>query len=395
MKQDCLHTILSLTEYVPMRFTPDTISAALGETLWRKYSSQVAVDFPTPKTDGKWQLTAQGWVGFIPCSKEFGIALKPKVELGNFFHMLEYAYSLKSFQFLEGLMDCKSLEDFYERLANVLARRVLDRGRKGFYRTYIQEADNLPFIKGRLNVRQTIQRPWDVTLPCDYEEHTADIEENQILAWTLSRIAQSGMCTEKVLPTVRRAYHALRGLASTIPYKACDCIGRLYNRLNDDYHPLHALCRFFLEHSGPSHEFGDRKMLPFLVNMERLYELFVAEWLKAHLPPNLGLRVQEKMDVGENHALSFKIDLVLYDPLSWKTICVMDTKYKRPETPSPEDVAQIVTYAEMKNCEKAMLVYPAPVPTPLNEYVGKIQIRSMTFSLGGDLEQAGQGFLDQ
>jgi 5-methylcytosine-specific restriction enzyme subunit McrC len=46
--------------------------------------------------------------------------------------MLEYAYQLKSksFRFLEGLIDCQSLEDFYSQLAYLLARRILDRGRK-------------------------------------------------------------------------------------------------------------------------------------------------------------------------------------------------------------------------------------------------------------------------
>jgi 5-methylcytosine-specific restriction enzyme subunit McrC len=389
-------SILSLTENEHKRFPPATISPDLGEILWRNYSNQVTVDFPTPKTGGQWQLTAQGWVGFIPCSPELGIALKPKVDLENLFRMLEYAYRLESFHFLEGLADCKTLEDFYERLANVLARRVLDRGRKGFYHAYVPEADDLPFLKGRLNVRQTIRRPWDVRLPCDYHEHTADIVENQILCWTLSRIAQSGLCTERVSPTVRRAYHALRGLATIVPFKPCDCIGRLYNRLNEDYHRLHALCRFFLEHTGPSHESGDRKVLPFLVNMARLYELFVAEWLKAdHLPNDFFLKVQEKVEVGKEQAMTFKIDLVLYNRSSEKALCVLDTKYKAHESPDQDDVAKVVAYAEMKECTKAFLVYPTHLQKGVDASFGKIQVRSMTFSLSGDLEQSGQLFLTE
>jgi 5-methylcytosine-specific restriction enzyme subunit McrC len=91
--------VLSLTEYVPQRLPKEYISESLGETLWRKYSNQISVDFPSPKTEGQWQLTSQGWVGFIPCTSELGISLKPKVELQNLFRMLEYAYKLKSFEF--------------------------------------------------------------------------------------------------------------------------------------------------------------------------------------------------------------------------------------------------------------------------------------------------------
>ena len=386
-------TILPLTEYVPALFRREDIPDTPGETLWRNYSSQVAVDFPSPKTEGQWQLTSQGWVGYIPLTPELGLALQPKVELDNLFRMLEYAYRLKSFRFLEGLVECQSLQEFYERLANVLARRVLDRGRRGFYRAYLSETERLLYVRGRLDVRQAIQTPWDVKLECHYEEHTADIEENQILAWTLSRIARSGMCTERVLPAVRRAYRALRGLVSIQPYGPRDCVGRLYNRLNDDYHPLHALCRFFLEHSGPSHEVGDRTVLPFLVNMAGLYELFVAEWLKAHLPHNLLLEVQEQVDIGEGEVLTFTIDLVLYDAETGEARCVLDTKYKAKEKVDPRDVAQVVAYAEMKGCSEAVLVYPAPLSSPLDELVGNIRVQSMTFSLKGDLEEAGQSFL--
>jgi len=394
MNYDRTGNVLSLTEYVPQRLPKECIPESLGETLWKKYSSQITVDFPSPKTEDQWQLTSQGWVGFIPCTSELGISLKPKVELQNLFRMLEYAYKLKSFQFLEGLVECESLEEFYERLANVLAKRILDRGRKGFYRFYLPETEVLPFIKGRMNVRQAIQKPWQVNLQCHYEEHTADIEENQILHWTLSHIAKSGICSERVLPKVRRAYHALRGFSSLLPFRPSDCIGRIYNRLNDDYQVLHSLCRFFLEHSGPSHEFGDRNMLPFLVNMERLYELFVAEWLKAHLPSSIILSVQEKVDVGDDQALTFNIDLVLYDSETGDALCVLDTKYKSKGNPVANDVAQVMAYAEMKDCKEAVLIYPVPLNSPLIKSDGRIHVKGMTFSLDGDLEEAGQSFLN-
>jgi 5-methylcytosine-specific restriction enzyme subunit McrC len=387
-------TILPLEEYQPVCFPREQIADALGEMLWRTYGSQVAVDFPSPKTGGQWQLASQGWVGHIPLTPQLGLALKPKVALDNLFGMLEYAYRLRAFRFLEGLTDCASLAEFYERLANVLARRVLDRARKGFYRTYVPREERLPYVRGRLAVRQTIRKPWDVQPRCYYEEHTADIEENQILAWTLLRIAHSGACTERVLPTVRRAYHALHGFVSMQPFSPRDCIGRLYNRLSEDYHPLHALCRFFLEHSGPSHEMGDRKVLPFLVNMGRLYELFVAEWLQTHLPQDMLLQVQEKVDIGEQDVLSFQIDLVLYDAESGKVRCVLDTKYKTPKGPDAGDVAQVVAYAEMKGCNEAMLVYPTPLGKPLDESIGNIRVRSMVFGLEGDLEAAGRTFMN-
>jgi len=174
--------ILTLHEYQPVYFPKEDMPEELGATLWQQYGTQIAVDFPTPKTGHQWRLTAQGWIGLIPLSREFSILLQPKVALDNLFRMLEYAYRLKSFYFLEGLVDCQSLTEFYERLANVLAKRVLDRCRKGYYRTYLLETERLPFIRGRMDMLQALRTPWNVRRQCHYEEHTPDIAENQILA---------------------------------------------------------------------------------------------------------------------------------------------------------------------------------------------------------------------
>ena len=326
-------------------------------------------------------------------SKELGFALRPKVQLGNVFRMLEYAYRLTSFKFLDDLFESQTLEEFYERLANVLARRILDRARKGFYRAYLAKTERLPYVRGHLQVRQLAQAPWDVKLMCRYQEHTADIEDNQILAWTLFVIARSGLLTERVSPTVRQAYRVLHGLVTVQPFSPAACAGRLYNRLNYDYQPLHALCRFFLEHSGPRHEMGDRTMLPFLVDMARLYELFVAEWLKAHLPENVRVEIQEPVHFDGSGALHFNIDLVLYSAATGEVLCVMDTKYKAPSSPAPDDLAQVVAYAEAKGCSEAILVYPSSLPNPLDIKVGDIQVRSLPFSVDGDLNQAGRSFV--
>jgi 5-methylcytosine-specific restriction enzyme subunit McrC len=311
--------------------------------------------------------------------------------------MLEYAYRLehKRFFFLEGLIDCQSLAEFYERLANILALRVLDRSRKGFYRAYLAESDQLAYVRGRLDVPQMLRSPGQVRPYCHFEEHTADIEDNQLLAWTLGRIARSGTCTEGVLPTVRRAYRVLQGVVTPTPFEAQACVGRPYHRLNDDYQPLHALCRFFLDQSGPSHTLGDRAMLPFLVDMAYLYEMFVAEWLLKHLPIGLALKVQEKVKVGHRNAWTFDVDLVLYDQATNGAICVLDTKYKTPDKPSNEDISQVVTYAKLKECQNAVLIYPTPLALPLDAWFGDVRVHSMTFSLGGNLEQAGQRFLQQ
>ena len=238
-----------------------------------------------------------------------------------------------------------------------------------------------------------IKKPYKVQLPCYYEEHTSDVTENQILCWTLLNIARTGICTERVLPAIRRAYRSLAGLTSLLPFGAQDCINREYNRLNADYQPMHLLCRFFLENSGPTHESGDKQMIPFLVNMERLYELFVAEWLKEHLPAHLALQWQDSVPIDIEGNIRFKIDMVLQEIATGDVIAVVDAKYKVPDHPSPDDIAQIITYAEAKDCTDAVLVYPSSITRLLKSRIGRINIRNLVFSLSDVLDASGMKFM--
>ena len=385
---------IELEEYQTRRIPRARMTDQIGELLFRTYGTQVIVEFPSPKTNFEWELTPQGWVGQVPITSDLALVLEPKTPIGNLFRMLEYAYRLKSFSFPDGLVATDSLEDLYEQLADILARRVLDRARLGFYRAYIGRAERLSHISGRIDLRQMARRPWAVDVPCQYQEHTADIDDNQILAWTLGVILRSGVCSDRTQPTVRKAYRTLQTAAAPVAFSAQDCVRRPYNRLNDDYRPMHALSRFFLEHSGPSHKIGDRTMVPFLVNMARLYELFVAEWLQAHLPAGYQLKAQEHITVDGVTGLSVNIDLTLNETASGRTLCVLDTKYKVHAGPATDDISQVVAYADLKGTREAVLVYPVPLQYPLDIPWGAKHVRSMTFSIDGDLEVVGRRFLD-
>ncbi|AFZ24397.1 McrBC 5-methylcytosine restriction system component [Cylindrospermum stagnale PCC 7417] len=383
--------IIQITEYETKSFQHDEISDLAGIELYEKYKIQVDVEFPNYKTRNKWQLKAKGWVGYIPLNSGFALKINPKVPIQNLLGMLEYAYNLKSFSFLEGLINCESIEDFYNRLAYILAQKIIERCRKGLYRAYVPKIEQLAYARGRINLQQIIQKPWNVKLKCEYEEHTADIIENQILFWTLFNIGHSRFCSEKVSLIVRQAYHAMQGMVTLQLCNSADCIHRQYNRLNEDYRILHYLCRFFLENIGPSNERGNHKILPFLVEMARLYEMFVTEWLKENTPQGYFFKQQHLMQIGQNR--QFSIDLLLCDAATGKTLAVLDTKYKTPEKAASSDIHQMISYANTTQCKQAFLIYPKDLTQPLNIKSDNIQVRSLTFSLENNLNHAGQTFL--
>ncbi|XZO01089.1 MAG: McrC family protein [Microcoleus sp.] len=389
MKRE-LPQIIKLIEYELLILDRDLIPESVGQKIHHNYDKEIEIEFPNFKTRYQWHLKSKGRVGNIPITPEFHIAIRPKVPINNLFGMLEYAYKLK-IKFPQGQIKCQSLEQTYETLANILAQKILERCRKGLYRDYLPKTERLAYIRGRVDLRSALQKPWDVKLKCHYHEQTGDIEDNQILAWTLFIIGRSGLCRESVSSTVRKAFHALQGFVTLKPFKSEACIDRTYHRLNQDYQLLHALCRFFLDNTGPSHETGDREMLPFLIDMANLYEKFVAEWLKANTPKRF--KVEEQYPVKHDKDYFDRIDLLLCDIATSKVLYVLDTKYKAPDTVESDDRHQIVAYANALKCQNAILVYPQNLKQPLDIKHGDIRVRSLTFSLDSDLNEAGKTFL--
>ncbi|MBM0744069.1 hypothetical protein JOY44_21010 [Phormidium sp. CLA17] len=86
--------------------------------------------------------------------------------------------------------------------------------------------------------------------------------------------------------------------------------------------------------------------------------------------------------------------LVLFDIMTGQTRYVMDTKYKAPSTPGTDNVAQIIAYATTQGCSEAILIYPQPLQKPLHTKVQEIRIRTLTFAVDRDLQQAGEKFLE-
>src|SRR6185437_4082079 len=256
-----------------------------------------------------------------------------------------------------------TISEMYERLAVILARRVLAQVQRGLYGRYEARSEERAAIRGRIDVATMARRPWQVQPRCEYADFTRDCPENCALLWTLHSILRGGICTGRTVNVVRQAYR-----------------------------PLHALCRFFLSQTGPGIGGGDAPMIPFLVNMARLFERFVAAWLATHLPSSLALRPQERIPLSAG-GLAFIADGVWYDRATGAARGIFDTKYTTTSEPAADDIAQVVAYAKAKNCRDAALIYPAIPARPVDLLVGDIRVRSLGFPLDDDLDAAGRGVL--
>jgi len=312
--------------------------------------------------------------------------------------MLEYAYDLKSFHLFPGRLAVGSISDIFEKLVSILAQRVLERAKKGLYRDYIDERESLKFVRGRCQWVGTLRSAMrgSVRLECDYQENTADLDDNRILAWTLYTIPRFNVRDPAIKQLAAKAYRSLISAVSVTKMPPEACIGRFYNRLNDDYEPMHDLCRFFLESCGPILSREDRNFIPFLLYMPTLFESFVARWLEKHLPAKYAMQRQYSVRLVEGETWRFIMDLVIRDIETNKILAVLDTKYKGSDKPADADICQVVAYAVQANTRKAFLVYPSAYMSKTAIPVGGdqgVRVKMLSFDIGGDLEEAGERFL--
>ncbi len=381
--------VIDLPEYESVRLPASALSMEAAHWLWREHGTKVGVTYPSPQTDGQWELRSQGWVGYLPVDEGLHLALRPKVPVRSVFAMLEYAYGLRGFRLLEGEAPFETLDDAMDRLARILARRTLHRARRGLHRAYVGRHERLPVVRGRLDMGKLARRPWAVNPTCHYEEHTADVDDNGIVAWALHVVARSGVCRPEGLRVVRQAYRRMEGAVKVRPYRAEACVGRTYSRLTEDYAVLHALSRLFIENVGLGQGTGERRLLPFLVDMAALFEGFVAEWLRERLKATHRVVPHVRYAVGDtNH---FDVDLVVYDRAGDPDVplCVVDTKYKGVRAASTGDIAQVVAYATALGCRDAVLLYPRAPEKPLLADVGGIRVRSLVFDLASGMDVSG------
>ena len=129
--------------------------------------------------------------------------------------------------------------------------------------------------------------------------------------------------------------------------------------------------------------------------MPRLFETFVAEWLRVNALPGMTVRCQHKARLVANYEMEIRVDILICDKSSQKPVAVLDTKYKASELPAQDDITQIAFYAGELQVDHGMFVYPASVAKPFKMvHANKITIESLAFDIGQSLDAAGSVFLD-
>lgn len=332
--------------------------ATLEVALRPETAAHLASTFPAalellPLPAGRFRVRTRSTIGTL-FAPHLELRIQPKCDTRNVVAMLGWAHDLATLA--PELTDHAPSDDVRRFLVVMLAAQLEHLVRGGLRRGYVEHADEIPTLRGRLDLARHLRRgpALAISLPCRFEDYTADLPANQVIRYTLERIGAFG---DQLLDLrLRRLRHAF-AIASRRTFRATDLDTFTYDRLTAHYRPIHRLCRIILAGLGADDERGGDPLGSFTVDMNALFERFVAAWLAAHLPAPWELSRQYRVRFDRAGKKPLRADLVLCRDRAPRIVA--DTKYRMGHgAPVDGELYQMLAYARALRVHHAVLVYP-------------------------------------
>lgn len=333
-------------------------------------------------------LTARQVVGVL-AARGCSLEILPKVDpvspeedaptvRARLIHMLDVALGLDLSVGQSATM-ARQDETLLDILVRLFADDLLAEVRRGLPRQYRSHEDDLPALRGRLDmIRQfTVNAVRPDRLACRYDTLEADTPLIRIMKTcvvVLSRHARR-LDTQRKLAEVRYMLTEIPDLAvRSLPWDQVRI-----DRSNRRWRRLFEFACLFLRRrrwQATHHDRAEGEGITLLFPMNDLFEAYIAAQLRKALTGS-GLQViaqgglrhclgdwHEDEDC-RAHLFQTKPDIILRDQ-SGITHAIIDTKWKklsddpldRKHGVSQSDVYQMMAYARLYNCQRLMLVYP-------------------------------------
>lgn len=301
----------------------------------------------------------------------------------NLLHLLAYAdqVPLREQQAAEL---ARRESDWFEILTALFATHSYAAWLRGPVRGYQQVESELPVLKGRWRISEQMRHPErGHTFAVAYDEFSVDTPLNRVFRFVVERLWRMtrSSTSRRILGELRLAMEEVSLPAVVTP---ADADPALLNRLSAPLLPLLNLARLFLEGGALQLTGGATASFAFLLDMNRLFEGFVAGFLLRHraavLPPALqGCRLAVQAQGATRYLARvegrgvFRLEPDILFQAESAIPLIIDTKYKRLDPAqrnlgvSQNDVYQMYAYTQRYDCLRVVMIYPqtAALPTPV------------------------------
>jgi len=363
---------------------------------------------------GGLRVRARSWVGVVRLDS-LEIRVVPKLAGGNLrlVEMIQFTTGLDALRQSVGHQHIATDGDcLFDLLALLLAQACERVIRRGVVADYLEHEDDLPVLRGRLVAdRQIMERFGRVDrLICRFDERDHDIDDNRLLALALA-LAGRRARDQRVRARVRRSLRIFEDLCDPLRLDLSDGGPNItYDRLNEHYREAHSIARLILRGLSVSEvlQAGRTRCFAFLLDMNRLFELFVFRYLR-HVLTADAYRVRRQQrdgsiirhrDTGKTFSRVIPDVLVQRrSPGAWQQPVAVDAKYKLYDERkvSSGDIYQTFLYAYAYGGAapsarpRSLLIYPTSGSQPS---VLDLHVRSHAGRTGAEIKVAGLSIPD-
>lgn len=262
--------------------------------------------------------------------------------LNIFIYMLMYAYDVKLMNENTSLSENLKSNNIVEVFVQMFASGLLNELKKGIYKQYLTQQDNLPVLKGKYLINENLKYNFSKNrIYCEYDEFSPNNELNQFFLYAV-KFLQKFVKDKKLLKQCELIF-------DEVEYQQLD-INRLnvhFNRLNQRFKTSFEIAILLLKQSIPLFSQG-KKSFAFLFDMNVLFEKFIARAVKEL---DNSVKIQNKDDFND---LILKPDIILENQ-------IIDTKYKKITALNDikqSDKLQAFAYGVNYKVNNVMLLYP-------------------------------------
>ncbi len=293
-------------------------------------------------------LKARQYCGILNFNKQ-DFYILPKIanhndeqNLNIFIYMLMYAYNINLSN--EQIASCQNQEhSILEVFVQMFASNLLNELKKGIYKEYITQQDNLPVLKGKYLINENLKYNFTKNkIYCEYDEFSPNNSLNQFFLYAIKYL-QKFVKDKKLLKQCELIFDEVEDKSLDI-----NKLDRIYfNRLNQRFKTSFEIAILLLKQSIPLFS-QDKKSFAFLFDMNILFEKFIARIVK-ELDENAKIQNQDNFN-----DLILKPDIILQNQ-------IIDTKYKKIksiEDIKQSDKLQAFAYRVNYGVDNVILLYP-------------------------------------
>ncbi|MBU9713225.1 McrC family protein [Evansella tamaricis] len=313
-----------------------------------------------------YHLTAKSMIGLVNCEDHL-FQIEPKMKTPIIWDWLAVAYDLKSLEWDWSRVGFASSFGDMEWVVKSFIKECQRIYSRGIKKGNVQKEEPIAAVRGSLNATQTFHRwlKYDYRFECRFDELTEDVNENRIIAATLSAMLVHSYHDSNIRGD-------LRSLLQIYGKEINQSISNLFdpslwireiqqlplNRTNAHYHRGIQWAFLYWKTTSLDFSLGHVQSHSFLLDMNELFELYISKRLTTELRP-YGIQViQQKYDyLAEMGRIRIIPDVLLKTP-SGREI-VLDLKYilKRDAASINSNIFQMLAYLTARKAKHGILLY--------------------------------------